>query len=253
MPRAVERPHLRAQPQAVGILQAEAHDHEIEITVGDIQQRPGRVRLPLHILLLMERPHDALGGALAILDQQDAAVAPGFLEPRAHGRGEAHLLLRRGAHQHLVGQELEPRQVLDSGDEGKIVDRFGEEVVGTGLEPLHPVPRLIERRHHDDRNMLRARLGLEPAANLEPVHAGHHHVEQDDVSSLARADLERLRTAARRAHFEILGREPRFEQLEIGRDIVDHENASSHIPYRASPINCLTVSRNIDTEIGFEI
>jgi hypothetical protein len=44
--------------------------------------------------------------------------------------------------------------------------------------------RLIERRHHDDRDVLDARLGLEPAANFEPVHTGHHHIEQDDVRPL---------------------------------------------------------------------
>jgi hypothetical protein len=46
------------------------------------------------------------------------------------------------------------------------------------------------------------------------------------------------------------GRQPRFEKLHIGVDVVDDENACC---YRASPMNCLTVSRNIDTEIGFEM
>jgi hypothetical protein len=41
VPRAVKRPNLRAKPQAVGVLKAEADDHEVEI--AEPQQCVSRV------------------------------------------------------------------------------------------------------------------------------------------------------------------------------------------------------------------
>jgi hypothetical protein len=228
MPRPVERPHLRAEPQAVGVLEAEADDQEIEIAVGKPQQRTGRIGLALHMMLPLQRAQDALGRAVAVLDQEDAAAAPKLIELDPHGRDKTHLFLGRGAHQHLVREHLEPRQVLHPRDQRDVVDRLRQKVVGSGLEPLHPVGGLIERGDHDHRDMLRARLDFQPPADLKTVHPGHHHVEQNHVGPLARADMQRLGTAPRRAHLEIFGCEPRFEKFHIGVDVVDDKNACGH-------------------------
>ncbi len=210
------------------MLEAEAYDHEIEIAVGKPQQGAGEIGLALHMMLLFERLDDAVGGTVAILDQEDASAAPELIEPDPQGRGQAHLLLGRGAHQHLVGEHFEPREVLHPRDQGDVVDGLGKEVVGSGLEPLHPVRGLIERRDHDQRDMLRARLGFQPPADLETVHPGHHHVEQHHIGPLPRADMQRLGAAPSRAHLEILGGQPCFEKLHIGVDVVDDKNACGH-------------------------
>ncbi len=63
----------------------------------------------------------------------------------------------------------------------------------------------------------------------KPVHAGHHHVEQDDVDSLSLADVDGFLAAARREHVEVLGREPCLEQLHVRNDIVDYEYSSGHL------------------------
>ena len=81
MPRAVERANLRAQPQAVGIVEAQAYDHQIEIAVGQPQQSAGRIGLALDVMFLLERVDDALGGTIAVLDQQNASAAPELIEP----------------------------------------------------------------------------------------------------------------------------------------------------------------------------
>jgi hypothetical protein len=61
MPRAVERADLRAKPQAVGVLEAQADNHEVEFAVWRPQQRVRGIGLALHVMLLFERLHDALG------------------------------------------------------------------------------------------------------------------------------------------------------------------------------------------------
>jgi hypothetical protein len=176
-----------------------------------------------------------------------------MVERRCQRTRNAHPGLGRGAQQHLVGQHLEPREISDPLHERDVVDWLGQKVVGPRLEPLHPVSRLIERRDDDHRYVLRAQLGFDAAAGLEAIHTRHHHIEQHDIHALAQADLQRLPRAPRRARLEILGGEARLEQLPIGVDVVDHEDTAVMRRYRASPMNCRTVSRNIDTEIGLEM
>ena len=98
---------------------------------------------------------------------------------------------------------------------------------------------------------MRRRIGFQPAADLEAVHVGHHHVEQDDVAFGALADGKRFRAAGRGQHVEILGRQARFQQLDVGGDIVDDQDTRGHedFPY---PMNRRTVSMNLPTEIGLD-
>ena len=121
------------------MLEAETDDHEIEIALRETQQSPRRVRLTLDVMFGAERLDDTVGRTVTILDENNASAASELIEPDAHSRGETHLLLGRGAHQHLVGQHLEAREILHPRDERDIVDRLGEEVVGSRLEPLHAV------------------------------------------------------------------------------------------------------------------
>ncbi len=73
-----------------------------------------------------------------------------------------------------------------------------------------------------------ARVGLEPPAHLEPVHHRHHHVEQHDVDMLGGADVQRFRARTGGHDIIVFGGEPGLEQTDIGRDVVDDENARCH-------------------------
>ena len=75
---------------------------------------------------------------------------------------------------------------------------------------------------------MRGRIGFQPAANLETVDIGHHHVEQDDVAFGARADRQRLGAVGRGQDVEILGGQPRFQQLDVGGDVVDDQDTRGH-------------------------
>ncbi len=107
-------------------------------------------------------------------------------------------------------------------------DRLGQEIVGAGFEAAHAVGRLIERGHHHHRDVVRGRIALEPAAHLEAVHVRHHHVEQHEIAFGALADRERVLAAGGGDDVEIFGREPGLEQLHIGGDVVDDQNAGRH-------------------------
>ena len=111
----------------------------------------------------------------------------------------------------------------------QIVDRLGEEIVGTGLQAAYAIRRLVERGDHDDRDMGRARIGLQPLADLEAVHFRHHDVEQDHIDLGSIANVEGVAAIARGEDVEIFRHEPRFEQLHIGGNIIDDQYARSHV------------------------
>jgi len=172
--------------------------------------------------------HTGRGGG-PVLNQKNAPSPAGFHDAGRQRDARAQLLLGRHPHEHLVGQPFEPREVSDARDERQVVDRFGEEIVGAGFEPLQQIAGLIERGDHDHGDMLRPEIRLEPPADFEAVHARHHDVEEDDVGRLPAADLEGLCSAVRRPDLEILCHQPRFEQLQIGEHVVDDQNAGSHV------------------------
>src|ERR1041385_2593459 len=76
--------------------------------------------------------------------------------------------------------------------------------------------------------MRRRRIGLDALADFEAVHAGHHHVEQDDVGLLFFDLLKRLGAGARCYNVEVLGAKLGLEQLNVSWDIVDDEDAGGH-------------------------
>ena len=200
-----------------------------------------------------EHRGDALVRRRPIVDDQHAAAAAGVGDRFALRRFDADLARGQRAHAQLVGHHLEPRQRAHARDQRQFGDRLGQKIVGAGFEPAHAVGRLVERGHHDHRNVMRGRIGLEPPAHFEAVHVRHHDVEQDEVAFGALADRQRLLAAHRRDDVEIFGRQPRFQQLDVGRHVVDDENAGGHqlYPY-GLPRKWRMVSMNLPTEIGLD-
>ena len=95
------------------------------------------------------------------------------------------------------------------------------------------------------------RAGFQPAAHLEPVEIGHHHVKQNDVAFGPRTHRQRLGAIACGQHVEILGGQPCFQQLDVGGDVVDDQDTRGHRNF-SYPINRRTVSMNLPTEIGLD-
>jgi len=58
------------------------------------------------------------------------------------------------------------------------------EVVCAGLDRPNSVLDVVRRDHHDGQQP-RSWLGTQPPAHLEPIHAWHHDVQEDEVGPLA--------------------------------------------------------------------
>ena len=112
----------------------------------------------------------------------------------------------------------------ESGEELRLVERLGEEVVGAGIEPGDDVVdrRAPGQQDHGQRD--RPRVCPQAAADLEAIHPGQADVEQDEV----RDDLERGRQPRRpvvRGDRSIAGTlEQRGQQGAVRRVVLDDED-----------------------------
>ncbi len=228
VPCSLQRARLAAQTQAVEIFQPERHDEKIVIAFGGMKQRLGRIGFDIDMMFGAQHRRQPLIGRGAVVDQQDASALPRVGNRVALRRLYADFERGDGAHAQLVGHHLQTCQRTDPRDQHHVRYRFGQEIVGAGLEPAHAVGRAVQRRHHHHRNEMGCRVGLQPAADLKTVHVRHHDVEQDDVALGTRADIQRLRAVGRRHDVEIFRRQPRFQQLDVGGDIVDDQNTRGH-------------------------
>ena len=70
-----------------------------------------------------------------------------------------------------------------------IGERLGEVVVRSYIQTRNAVLDLALDGQHDDRDLLRLTVRLEPAAHRKPVHVAHHDVQKDDIRILGPRDL----------------------------------------------------------------
>ncbi|MNY54599.1 hypothetical protein D3C86_1904920 [compost metagenome] len=76
--------------------------------------------------------------------------------------------------------------------------------------------------------MRRFRIGLQPFADLETVHARHHNVQQDDIDLFLVADIKRLETILGGYDVEIFRDKPGFEKLYVCGYVVNNQNSRRH-------------------------
>ena len=80
-------------------------------------------------------------------------------------------------------------------------------------------------RQHDDRDVLRARVGAQTPADLEAVDAGQHQVEHDEVGQLAARLGQTGLAVGGRDDVVVLAREMVPDELDEVGFVVDHEDA----------------------------
>ena len=149
----------------------------------------------------------------------------------------------------FVRKHLEPHQALDAAKQGNVIHRLGEEVIGPGLQAAHPVFQLVKGGHHDDRNMLRGRLGLETLAHFDAVNARHHHVEEHNIGFGALHRLQRIHAIHGGDDFKVFGRKLGFQQTDVCEDVVYDKDSGCHF---GLPRKLSMVLRKLMTEIGLE-
>src|SRR5204862_3538296 len=83
-------------------------------------------------------------------------------------------------------------------------------------------------RQHDDGDAAGARVGAELLADLQPAHAGHHQVEQDEVGLVTEADVEAGLAVGGGDDVEVLLLEVVAHELEEVFLVVDDKDGGAH-------------------------
>ena len=91
---------------------------------------------------------------------------------------------------HLVAQARCAERALDGEHERVDVERLGDEVVGAGADRGDRGLERAERGDHDDRHV-GAVLG-DALAELDPVHAAHAQIRDDDIDLTFHHERERF-------------------------------------------------------------
>jgi hypothetical protein len=125
----------------------------------------------------------------------------------------------------VVAVRLEAQEVPHPHAQLGTIDRFGEEVFGSGVQPEQPGIAIFQGGDHDDGNVLGPEVSLDRARHLVTINARHHDVEQDEVRRFLRDDGERFLAAGSSLDEKLFRSEHDFQQLSAVGLIVDDQNA----------------------------
>jgi hypothetical protein len=124
----------------------------------------------------------------------------------------------------LVVQGLDPEHGLDPGDQRGLVDRLGQVLLGAGLEALDHVDRVRLGGDQDDRHERQPGLALEPPADLDAVHLGHHNVEQDEIRMVFAGGRQGGLAVGRGQDVVALAGQAGAEDVQVRRVVVGDED-----------------------------
>ena len=140
--------------------------------------------------------------------------------------------------EHVVRNRLDPAQRIDRlllhaertlhraqlGFEYDEVDRFGQVVVGAGIEAFDQILIAIERREENDRRPFFARHALDPPGGFEAIHDRHHDVEQDQVGCVGDEAADGFLAVLGEDHLMSQLLQEDLKDVKIGAIVVNREN-----------------------------
>jgi hypothetical protein len=85
---------------------------------------------------------------------------------------------------------LDAERGPDAGRQDLLAERLGDVIVGAHVESADHVVVGRLGGHEDDRDAVEVGIGLQTPAGVDPVHFGHHDVQQDEVGAKATRFLE---------------------------------------------------------------
>ncbi len=163
-------------------------------------------------------------------------VAVGIHRPVAETGDLLGIDQRDLAVEQLADGHRRAQQVADAVRQQRNVQRLGDEVGGAAAVGLVDRHLVVEGGEHDDRQVFQAMLAAQDATGFETVHAGHQHVEQQQVGNEAFADhQDGLFGRAGRAHLEFLLGEHRFGDGAHDRLVIDHQDVRLAVIHAHAP------------------
>lgn len=136
----LQRAKLRAQSQRIVIFEIRIDDDKLEGIACRLEQGRLRLRDGIHLCHRLQRPNDALLRAGAAIRNQNPARR--LHQPiAAQHLFDANLTGRFSAHAQFVANGLQAHQAFDAGDQLQVIDRLGQEIIGSSLQTPARGPR----------------------------------------------------------------------------------------------------------------
>ena len=129
---------------------------------------------------------------------------------------------------HLVAQPLLFQAGAEPRLQQHLIERLEQIIDGTELDAAHDAGHLVERRDHDDGQVVQAALILQPAQHLIAVDLRHHHVEQDQVETFLVQPADRLLSVLGDLNIGItLELEVERERIAVVVVVIDDQDAGA--------------------------
>ena len=109
------------------------------------------------------------------------------------------------------------------------VERLSDVIHRADLEPAHLVHGIVKRGQEQHGGLAPACVGLEPAARLVAVHAGHVHVQEDDVRLHVRQPRQRAVATGGKEHLVACPFEEGQQDAQVGGQIVHEQNPRARL------------------------
>lgn len=126
-----------------------------------------------------------------------------------------------------VAQTFFRESRFDAGQKENCVARFGQEIVRSHLDAMNGGGGFIGCGKHDDGDLGKVRIRFELGDDLEAVHTGHDHIEQDEVDGLGAGQLEGGGAVVGLERSASLPAQAAFEHFLMERVIIDDENGGA--------------------------
>src|SRR5262249_43509252 len=126
---------------------------------------------------------------------------------------------------HLVVERFGAQDRSHSGHERRLINRFGEILVGTGIESSHDIFAVHLCRHQNDGQEGKSGVALKSAAGLDTVELRHHHVEENEVGTMLLDRSQRLLTVSSLEGLVAMPFQPRHYDIAIHLVVIDDEEA----------------------------
>src|SRR5690606_15486569 len=167
----------------------------------------------LEIVEVAVHESEGLPGGDAILDLLGDPEVPG----------------KAGEGRQVAGGLGAPQHGLHASDQLRDVEGLRDVVVGAELQPSHPVLRESASGEQDDRGVAGGGMPADAMEGGQPVHAGHHDVQQDQVHRLAGRLVQGFLAVQRSIDFVPLQLQVHANDLEDVGIVVGDQNPFAHI------------------------
>ena len=159
-------------------------------------------------------------------------------QARLHLPGQVQLSVELSHIEHLsVAQSFLLQASIDPCFQQHRVKGLGQVVLCPHLDAPRNVAHIVQGRDHDDRDVSQRLIRFEVRQHLEPVHLGHHDIQQDQIRLLCRDPGQRLPTIPRSGCHTVQVLQLLLQVVYVKGLVIDDQDLGPLVHYDSPPRN----------------